>query len=219
MRKLKADKIRKILKNGKPVLLYDGDSREEEIDLVFNPVFVKPDAIKIMRRDAGGLICVALGKEICKRIKLPKMTKILRQAGIDERIIYKRTQYGDEPAFSISINHISCKTGITDAERWKTILEIANICKTDDPINFFTLNFRTPGHVPILVDSGIDKRMGHTELSVELMRILSLPPIATICEMLDTEGRRANLSLGKEYANKIGSMLITKEDIIWGGNI
>jgi len=200
------------LMNGKPILLYDSKDRESEVDMVFHPKYFSFKSVQHMRKDAGGLICFVIGKEINRIIKLPKMTQILRKT-IDRNIIYETTPYGDEPAFSIYVNHKSERTGIPDMDRWKTMHELSKLSEIEDPLHFFTLNFRTPGHVPLLIDSGLRKRRGHTELSAELMRTLGLTPTAVVCEMLGNDGLSMNTETAKNYANRNNLLFLD------GGNL
>ena len=198
---------------GTPIMLFDYDERESEVDLVFHPKYIDFKAIQTMRKDAGGLICFVVGKEINRYLKLPKMTRILRST-IDPSIVYDKTKYGDEPAFSITVNHISTRTGISDIERWKTIHELSKMDEhIPDVYDFFRTNFRAPGHVHLLVDSGIRSRRGHTELSVELFRMSKLAPFSVICEMLDDSGRSMDIKTAKDYAEENNILLIDGKQI------
>ncbi len=199
------------LKEGNFILLHDDSSREDEVDMVIAAEHVKPYHIAKMRRDAGGLICVAIGFDIAKRLELKYMHEILaiyfnsKNKKEDTRNIFTNTPYGDMPSFSISVNHRSNYTGITDTDRSKTIKEIANICN-DESISgsqkFFEFFF-SPGHVPILIASRnlLIERKGHTELGICLMQMSRLTPAVTICEMLDSDSYKSlSIERAKEYA-------------------
>ena len=104
--------------------------------------------------------------------------------------------------FSITINHVNTYTGITDYDRALTISSLAKICKElqseEDNnkimmIEEFQNNFRTPGHVPILIASKglLNERKGHTEMSVLLTKIANITNVTTICEMLDPNNYKA----------------------------
>src|SRR2546426_8197505 len=69
------------LRRGEFVLVYDGDGREEETDLTMASEFVKPDSVRILRKEAGGLICATLSGEVRERIGLPFMADVLRRSG------------------------------------------------------------------------------------------------------------------------------------------
>ena len=109
--------------------------------------------------------------------------------------------YGDRPSFSISINHKKTYTGITDRDRAFTISEMAQLYKNEDNDKkiLFNSNFKTPGHVPLLIASEglLSNRLGHTEMSIYLMKLAGLSPVTAICEMIDSETYAA-LSVKKQ---------------------
>src|SRR5512136_1080768 len=69
------------LRQGRFILVYDGDGREEETDLTIASQFVTPSAVRALRKEAGGLICVTLSADVHRKIGLPLMADILRDAG------------------------------------------------------------------------------------------------------------------------------------------
>lgn len=102
----------------------------------------------------------------------------------------KKPKYGDYPAFSLWVNHIDTKTGISDYDRYVTIRELHKIVSLskvnpEEAKKMFYLNFTAPGHVPILIARDIRQRKGHTELSITLLEKLGLERSAVIAEMLD----------------------------------
>jgi 3,4-dihydroxy 2-butanone 4-phosphate synthase len=186
------------LRDGKFVLVHDDKGREDEIDMVMAAEYVKPESIATMRNDAGGLLCLAISNEITA--KLGKLTD-------------GKSPYGDKPSFSISVNHRDTYTGITDIDRALTISKLAEICKKIDSggIEEFARNFRSPGHVPILIASKglLEERRGHTELCVYLAQMSKLVPAVVICEMLDSTTHKAlSINKAKEYADIKGITLL-----------
>ncbi|MBA3750743.1 MAG: 3,4-dihydroxy-2-butanone-4-phosphate synthase, partial [Nitrosopumilus sp.] len=146
------------LRNGNLVLIHDDTNREDEIDMVVAAENILPKHISTMRKDAGGLICTAIAKEISIKLGLPYMYDILKIFGTSNRsisLINRNTSpYGDKPSFSITLNHVNTYTGITDYDRALTISSLAKICKELDPteieanktiIEEFQNNFVTPG--------------------------------------------------------------------------
>lgn len=183
------------LRRGDFVLLHDGSSRENEVDMVVAADFITPEHVARMRQDAGGLICLSIDNAFAKKLDLSFMHDILStspsiDAGSKEMIIGK-APYGDRPSFSISINHKNTYTGVTDRDRALTMLEVAKLYKSSgtDKKETFNSNFKTPGHVPVLIASEglLSKRLGHTEMSVYLVTLAGLSPVTVICEMLDSE--------------------------------
>ena len=199
------------LRNGKFVLVHDDKGREDEIDMVIAAEHVKPLHVTTMRNDAGGLLCVAIANEITVKLGLVYMQEIMQGLSninpIFSKLSLGKSPYGDNPSFSISVNHRDTYTGITDIDRALTISKLAEVCKKIDSggIEEFANNFRAPGHVPILIASKglLQRRMGHTELCVYLTQMAGLIPVVAICEMLDSTTYRAlSASKAKRYADK-----------------
>lgn len=210
------------LKAGRFVLVHDDKARENEIDMVVAADHIKPHHIAIMRKDAGGLVCLAIANRITSKLGLVYMHDIIADMGRINPVFSKLTEgratYGDKPSFSIAINHRSTFTGITDQDRALTISKMADICKNIDNggIEQFARNFRAPGHVPILIASKrlLHDRMGHTELCVYLMQLADLTPAVVICEMLDSATHKAlSLETAQKYATKIGIPLIEASEL------
>ncbi|MGI0082239.1 MAG: 3,4-dihydroxy-2-butanone-4-phosphate synthase [Nitrosopumilaceae archaeon] len=199
------------LRKGEFVLLHDANKRENEVDMVVAAEFVTPAHIARMRQHAGGLLCLSIKHSFAKSIGLHYMHDILSNAQeLDtpsKKMIIGTAPYGDKPSFSISINHMQTYTGITDRDRALTITEMANLFKNTNgnkKQNFIS-SFKTPGHVPILIASEglLSNRLGHTEMSVYLMELAGLSPVAAICEMLDSETYTAlSIEKAKQYAKE-----------------
>jgi 3,4-dihydroxy 2-butanone 4-phosphate synthase len=210
------------LKAGRFVLVHDDDARENEIDMVIAAEHIKPHHIATMRKDAGGLLCLAIANEITSKLGLVYMHDIIENMGKINPVFLSLTEgkasYGDKPSFSIAINHRSTYTGITDYDRALTISKMAEICKNIDygGVQQFTSNFRAPGHVPILIASKrlLHERIGHTELCVYLMQLANLTPAVAICEMMDSVTHKAlSITTGQEYASKFGIPLIDANEL------
>jgi 3,4-dihydroxy 2-butanone 4-phosphate synthase len=218
------------LRKGNFVLIHDDGNRENEIDMVVSAENILPKHISVMRKDAGGLICTAISKEISLKLGLPYMYDILKIFGTSNRsisLINKDTSpYGDKPSFSITINHVNTYTGITDYDRALTISSLARICKelqteVDNNktmvIEEFQNNFRTPGHVPVLIASKglLNERKGHTEMSVLLTKIANITNVTTICEMLDPHNYKAlSYADACKYAKENNIVMLDSKDLI-----
>ena len=197
------------LRDGKFVLIHDGESRENEVDMVKAAQYIIPQDISTMRNDAGGLICIAISDEIASKLKLIFMHDLLHFASKNNpslsKIISSIAPYGDRPSFSITINHVDTFTGITDIDRALTITKMSEICSDIDNIGKyeFSKKFRSPGHVPILIAAKelLKERSGHTELSIQLMKLANLIPTVVICEMLDSDtGEALRVDKALEYS-------------------
>ena len=210
------------LKAGRFVLVHDDKARENEIDMVVAAEHIKPYHIAAMRKDAGGLVCLAVANEITSKLGLVYMHDIIADMGKINPIFSKLTEgratYGDKPSFSIAVNHRSTHTGITDEDRALTILKMAEVCQNIDKggIEQFARDFRAPGHVPILIASKrlLHDRMGHTELCIYLTQLADITPAVTICEMMDSVTHRAlSIEAGQKYAAKFGIPLIDASEL------
>jgi 3,4-dihydroxy 2-butanone 4-phosphate synthase len=221
------------LQNGHFVLIHDDINRENEIDMVVSAESISPKHISIMRKDAGGLICTAISKEISIKLGLPYMYDILKIFGNTNRSISQITKndspYGDKPSFSITLNHINTYTGITDYDRALTISSLAKIGKEIDAgikqneviLEEFQNNFRTPGHVPILIASKglLNERLGHTEMSIFLAKISNITNMTTICEMLDPFNYKAlSYSDACKYAKLNNIIMLDSKDLLTYAN-
>jgi len=190
------------LRGGGFVLLHDATSRENEIDMVLAAEFASPEHVRTMRTEAGGLVCVALSNEIARKLGLVMMHDIFHSAAHQYPILRSLNEdeapYGGRAAFSITVNHRSTYTGITDLDRSLTICELARLAKKviengHDTTGEFVRDFRAPGHVHLLLESegSLKERRGHTELSVRLCQLAGITPVAALCEMLDGDTHKA----------------------------
>ena len=191
------DEAIKALRRGDFVLVHDSGNRENETDFMIAAQFVKPRDVTRMRMEGGGLICLAVDNEVAGNIGLPFITDVFEFAN-DRFPVLSYTKpddipYDEKSSFSITINHRDTFTGITDYDRALTIRKFAQFCKRmpRDTMRVFGDEFRSPGHVHLLISSGIENREGHTELTTELLKRANLIPVAAICEMMDSKSHRA----------------------------
>ncbi len=174
------------------VILVDEEERENEGDLVIAAEHVTPAAINFMARHARGLICLALTREHCERLRLPPMTP------------RNGTRHGT--AFTVSIEAAEgVTTGISAADRARTVqAAVARDAKPSDLVQ--------PGHIfPLQAqDGGVLMRAGHTEAGCDLARMAGLTPAAVICEVMKDDGTMARLpdleAFAREHGLKIGTI-------------
>jgi 3,4-dihydroxy 2-butanone 4-phosphate synthase len=194
------DRAIEAMQNGRMILLFDMEGREAETDFTIAAKAVTPADVRWMRKDAGGLICVALDPQASEKLGLPFMADILRDAS--ERnslgnIVEKGgdLKYDSRSSFSIWVNHRDTRTGIPDNDRALTINKLGEIVDRalNGEIPDFGKEFRTPGHVATLraARSLVHERMGQTELSIALAKIAGITPAMVVCEMLDDNTGRA----------------------------
>jgi 3,4-dihydroxy 2-butanone 4-phosphate synthase/GTP cyclohydrolase II len=184
------------LQNGRMVILVDDEDRENEGDLVLPAEFVTPDAINFMATHARGLICLSLEASRVEHLELPMMTAQNRSP--------KQT------AFTVSIEaREGVTTGISAHDRAHTIrVAVAADAKASDLIS--------PGHIFPLraVDGGVLVRAGHTEGSIDLMKLAGLRPAAVICEIMKDDGTMARLADLRTFAEKHGIPITSIKDVI-----
>ena len=182
------------LKQGKMVILVDDEERENEGDLVVASEFITSDKVNFMARYARGLICVSITDEQANRLKLPLM--------VEEGSNFSH----NNTAFTVSVEASKgVTTGISAGDRATTIKALCNPKATPTDIV-------SPGHIfPIrAINGGVLKRAGHTEGSIDLVRLASLTPSATVCEIMKDDGKMARMKDLVKFANthnlKIGSI-------------
>ncbi len=203
------------LKGGGTVLLYDFDSREAEVDLVIHASNVTEEKVNFMRRAAGGLICFATTDTLLGSLGLPFMADALRRIGLDGLV--KRPRYGDEPAFSIYVNHVDTTTGIRDPDRALTIRKLWEVVELaardiDKAREKFFSDFYSPGHLPIL-GARIGRRWGHTEMAVLLALLSGLSPAVVIVEYLGEGVAPVTLSEAVKMGQLIGAPVVRGEEV------
>jgi 3,4-dihydroxy 2-butanone 4-phosphate synthase/GTP cyclohydrolase II len=172
------------LKKGGMIILTDDESRENEGDLVLAAEFATPEMIAFMAREACGLICLPMTGEQIDRLGLGPMV----QANKARR----------STAFTVSIEaRDGITTGISAFDRAHTIKVAADPhVKPGDIVS--------PGHVFPLraAEGGVLKRDGHTEGSIDLMKLAGLKPAAVICEIMGADGHMARGEELKAFAKK-----------------
>ncbi len=214
------------LRAGRFVLVYDADGREEETDMVIASESVTSAAIRMMRRDAGGLVCTTADPRIRESLGLPFLTEVFMGMA-DQYPVMKGLTPNDIPydvksAFSITINHRRTFTGITDDDRALTVKEFAELSRKaiaqEDGWGKreFGKNFRAPGHVHLLntTDRILETRFGHTELSTALVTMAGLVPSATVCEMMGDDGKALPKSAARSYAEAHGLVYLEGAEVV-----
>ncbi len=209
----------KAFRKGIPVLMFDDWGREAEVDYVIHPRFVDWERVYEMRRVAGGLICFAMTMSCARALGLRFLSdELLENAKLYPLV--KKPSYGDYPAFSIWVNHVGVKTGISDEDRALTIKELGKVVELWssgrgwDARNFFLENFYAPGHVPVLISRGLHLRKGHTEHAVALAQLSSMPPCAVIVETL-SKRRSASIEDAWAIARERGWPLIISRQVLY----
>lgn len=113
-----------------------------------------------------------------------------------------------ETAFTISVDHINTSTGISAFERAETVRELVNP-------NSKPRDFRRPGHVfPLIAKrGGVLERDGHTEATVDLMKLVGKKEIGLCCEIMADDGHMMRGDDLVKLANKLGLVMTSVEEI------
>lgn len=213
-----AEKAVQALKSGSFILIHDSEGRENETDMVCAAEKITPAHITRMRNDGGGLICVAINRGTADSLGLPFMHDIYRQAREKIPLLAEveadDIPYDEKSSFSITVNHRKTFTGITDVDRALTIAELAYLARAGPSPKTLGLNFRSPGHVHLLISSGLESRSGHTELSEAFLSASGLTGLAVICEMMDDEtGRSLPPEKARAYARKNSLVFLESNEV------
>ena len=183
------------IKHGKMVIMMDDEDRENEGDLVYAGVFSTPEMVNFMAKEARGLICTPVSKDIAKNLKLYPMVE--------------SNDSMHETAFTISVDAKSATTGISAKERSECISLLSSpISKSAD--------FVRPGHIfPLTAkDGGVLVRTGHTEGSIDLCKLAGLYPVAVICEIIKDDGTMARRDDLREFSKEHNLPIVYISDIV-----
>ncbi len=178
------------LKKGKIILVTDDEDRENEGDFICAAEFATTENLNFMATHGKGLICMPMSKEICEKLRLPQM-------------VADNTD-NHETAFTVSIDYVGTTTGISAEERGMTARHcISEDAKPED--------FRRPGHMfPLLAKkNGVLERNGHTEATVDLMRLAGLKECGLCCEIMREDGTMMRTTELMELAEQWNICFIT----------
>ena len=180
------------LRQGKMILCTDDPDRENEGDLICAAEFATTENVNFMATHGKGLICMPMSYGYVQKLQFPQMVT--------------RNTDNHETAFTVSIDHVDTTTGIS--ERALT----ARKCVDPDAK---PQDFRRPGHMfPLLAkDNGVLERNGHTEATVDLMRLAGLREVGLCCEIMGEDGTMLRSPALQEKAKQWGLKFITIRDL------
>lgn len=182
------------LREGKIVIVTDDEDRENEGDFICAAEFATTENVNFMATYAKGLICMPMSKEICDKLQLTQMVS--------------NNTDNHSTAFTISIDHVDTTTGISAVERSITAMKcVDENSKPED--------FRRPGHMfPLLAKkNGVLERNGHTEATVDLMRLAGLKECGLCCEIMREDGTMMRTPELIELAKEWNLKFITIKDL------
>ena len=182
------------LRQGKLIMVSDDEDRENEGDLICAAQFATLENVNFMAVHAKGLICMPMSEEYVRKLQFPQMVS--------------HNSDNHETAFTVSVDHVSTTTGISAAERSITAMK----CVDDDAKPG---DFRRPGHMfPLLAKPhGVLERNGHTEATVDLLRLAGLKTCGLCCEIMRDDGTMMRTAELQEKAQEWGLVFITIKDL------
>ena len=158
------------LQAGRPVIVADDEARENEGDVVMAAQYASQEWIAWAVRHSSGYLCAPMTNEIADRLELPLM--------VAESQDWRGT------AYTVSVDAADrLSTGISASDRAHTLRALADPAST--PASLIR-----PGHILPLraVDGGVRERDGHTEATVDLLKLAGLSPVGVIGELVDDDG-------------------------------
>lgn len=184
------------LKNGGGILVLDDEDRENEGDLIFPAETITPEQMAVLIRECSGIVCLCLTEEKTAELELPMMVQ------------NNTSSYGT--GFTVTIEAAEgVTTGVSAADRVTTVrAAIKDGAKPSD--------LNKPGHVfPLRArKGGVLERKGHTEATVDFMRLAGLRPYGVLCELTNPDGTMARtpevLAFGKVHSYPV----VTIEDLV-----
>ncbi len=184
------------LQQGQGVLVVDDEDRENEGDLIYSAEHLTPQQMALMIRECSGIVCLCLSDERIRQLNLPPMVE--------------DNNSKNQTAFTVSIEaRDGVTTGVSAADRVTTV-------KTAIAAHARPEHLARPGHVfPLRAQpGGVLTRRGHTEGTIDLMKLAGLQPAGVLCEVANEDGSMARLPEIIRFGKKHGMPVLTIEDIV-----
>ncbi|MCS3871451.1 3,4-dihydroxy 2-butanone 4-phosphate synthase [Chryseobacterium ginsenosidimutans] len=193
--KERVEKALLTLQQGKGILLLDDENRENEGDIIFPASTITEKDMALLIRECSGIVCLCISEEKSKRLNLRPMVETNNSK--------------NQTAFTISIEaKEGVESGVSAKDRVTTI-------KTAVAQNAEANHIASPGHVfPLIAKKdGVFERRGHTEGSVDLVKLANLGDDAVLCELTNEDGTMARLPEIVDFAMKKEMTVVSIEDI------
>lgn len=189
------EKVLHSLQKGKGVIVLDAYNRENEADLIFSAQNLTIEQMALLIRECSGIVCLCLPKQKIQSLGLSMMVKNNNSAF--------------QTPFTVSIE---AKEGVTTGVSAKDRVTTIKSAIDDDGY----LKIVSPGHIfPLSAnEKGVLGREGHTEASVDLMKLAKLKPYAVLCELTNEDGSMAKGEQIEQFSKKYDMPIISIEEII-----
>ncbi|SHO55763.1 3,4-dihydroxy-2-butanone-4-phosphate synthase [Vibrio quintilis] len=184
------------LQAGQGVLLLDDEDRENEGDIIYSAEHITPEQMAVMIRECSGIVCLCLTEERADQLELPPMTENNNSA--------------NQTAFTVTIEaKQGVTTGVSAQDRVTTV-------KTAIHPQAKPSDLARPGHVfPLRARTGgVMTRRGHTEGTIDLMKLAGLQPAGLLCELTNPDGTMAKTPEIVAFAKTHQMPVLTIEDIV-----
>ncbi len=190
----KIEEALEALAAGRLVIVVDDEDRENEGDFIAAAEKVTPETIAFMIEHGRGQVCMPIMPDLADRLDLRPMVET------------NTAKHGTP--YTVTVDHVTCKTGISAAERARTVRSIIDPATKPSDL-------RRPGHMFPLVamEGGVLRRAGHTEAAVDLARLAGLRPAGVLCEILDGVGVASREKL-HEIADEFDLPILSIETLI-----
>ena len=184
------------IRAGKFVIVVDDEDRENEGDFIISAEKITPEKVNFMLQHGRGVLCAPLLEERCAEL------------GLMHQVATNTSMLGTP--FTVTVDKLEgCTTGVSAADRAATIRALADPASKPE-------TFGRPGHInPLYARSrGVLRRAGHTEASIDLMRLAGLYPAAALIEIMNDDGTMARMPQLEKVAAEYGLCLISIKDLI-----
>ena len=191
----RVEKALSTLQQGKGILLVDDENRENEGDIIFPASTITEQDMALLIRECSGIVCLCISEEKSRQLNLRPMVE--------------RNNSKNQTAFTISIEaKEGVESGVSAKDRVTTI-------RTAVAENALAEHIASPGHVfPLIArKGGVFERRGHTEGSVDLVKMANLGDDAVLCGLTNEDGSMARLPEIVDFAIRKGMSVVTIEDI------
>ncbi len=193
--KSKIDGAIKTLQEGKGVIVVDDYDRENEADMIFSAQNLTKEQMALLIKECSGIVCLCLTKEKVDKLNLPMMVQ--------------NNNSKFQTPFTVSIeSKDNVTTGVSAQDRVTTIKSAIS----SDGVSKIV----SPGHIfPLRAnEKGVLGRAGHTEASVDLMKLSNLSSYAVLCEITNSDGTMAKADDIQKVSKKYSMPILSVEDII-----
>jgi len=177
------------------VVVVDDADRENEADLVGAAELVTAEQMAFIVRHTTGIVCAPMSGPRCESLRLPQMV----QANTDAL----------GTAFTVSVDHVGTGTGVSAADRARTVRALADPATRPE-------HLRRPGHIfPLRArEGGTLVRAGHTEAAVDLLAVAGLSQVAVISELVGADGGMLRGDAAVAFATEHGLPLVSVADLV-----